>query len=188
MTAYFKEHARISVLCFSVWFIGAILGIYTSSRALAISALEEYISDIALGGASFWRIFANGAGANAVFVSMMLLSSFFVPLIPLGIAVMSFRGFASGFGSALLIGLFPSGGVWVALGAVVLPLIFALPLQFMIFVSCLDTALHIASDKNSEISREYMRIHTLRMFLLFSALCLISAVEAIISPYIFLMI
>ncbi len=189
MIEYFKMHKALTVMCLAMWLVGAMLGIYISAKGVGTADLEAYISDISESDVSFLKIFLNGVSASLIFSVLMILSSLFVLLIPMAFLLMAFRGFASALGSGLLIGIFSVKGAWAALGAVVLPLVFSLPIQFMIFISSMNMALRLASaGGHLAPQKELIAAQLLRMLLLFSALCAISAFEAVISPYVFLLI
>ncbi len=186
MLEFFKSHRRSAFLGFFLWLLGALAGIYISFKNPPAEGLREYILGIAEAEKSFGRVFANGLGANLIFVFLMLLSSLFVPFMPIAVLTLVFRGFSASLGSALLIRLFSFKGAMAAVGALVLPLAFALPIQFMAFISSADMARSLAAaGRYISPNRGEITAQLLRMLLIFSALCAISAAEAVISPYVF---
>ncbi len=187
---YIKEHFFVFLISLSLWLCGVFLGIYASFNMASdiTKHIGEYILTATEGNRGYFDTLKNGVWANLKYMSLISLSSLFLPFLPLTAFLIGFKGFSSGFVSSILVRLFAAEGIAVSITGVILPLVFSLPVYFAVFISCLDFPVNNFKMRNQIISAERRSLNVsflLKMLILFLCLCIITALEAFLSPYFF---
>ncbi len=187
---YIKEHHAVFWVVFVLWLFGVFLGTYTALSFNSSAALDigKYIDASVNGQKTFGGIFINGLVTNLRYALLLCLSSTFVLLFPLAGFLVALKGFAIGFSASFIIRLYGLTGVAVTITSVVLPLIFSLPVYFIMFMSSLQLPIQIFVRRKQLLTCEKWNIHTAhmaKMLIFFAFLCLITVAEAFLSPHFF---
>lgn len=187
---YIKEHYGLFIISFTLWLSAVFIGMYiafSSDKALA-EEIRQYIVSSVGGKHSFASVFKNGVITNFKYSLALIISSMSVVFLPAAAFLIAFKGFSAGFTSMFLIKLYGLSGLGTSLTAVVIPLVFSLPVLFMMFVLSLYTPISIFTSRRQISAEEKWKIqfsYIIKIFILFFLLCLINIFEALVSPWCF---
>ena len=188
--SYIKEHSFAFFLSAGLWLAGLMTGMFFALSADYSSAqnVDLYIQSIINEKSGYFTTLKDGVLNNFWYTLSLCASSSFALFLPCTVFLIAFKGFSTGFTASYIIRLYGLNGVGATLTSVVLPHCFSLPLIFIMYVSCLDFPIRTFSLRTKITSAERWKMylyHTLKMLVLFSALCVITSTEAFLSPKFF---
>ncbi len=187
---YIKEHYGLFIISFTLWLSAVFIGMYiafASDEAMA-EEIRQYIVSSVGAKHSFTSVFTNGVVTNFKYSLALIISSMSVVFLPVSAFLIAFKGFSAGFTSMFLIKLYGLSGLGTSLTAVVIPLVFSLPVLFMMFVLSLYTPINIFTSRRQISAEEKWKIqfsYIIKIFILFFLLCLVTIFEALVSPWCF---
>ncbi len=184
---YIKNHKLAFTISFILWLAASFFGIYLAFCAQKHTAedVAGYISGLSSARKSFGAIFKNGVLTNFKYCLFLGISSSFYILFPASLFLICFKGFSSGFTSMFLIRLFGIKGVGASFISIVFPLMLSLLPIFIMFTQCLEHQIDLFKKRKKlspkERSEKHL-VHILKIALIFVFLCLVSILEAFLSP------
>ncbi|MBO5743376.1 MAG: hypothetical protein J6R68_03750 [Clostridia bacterium] len=184
---YIKNHKLIFAISFILWLCASFFGIYLAFCAEKHTAenVAGYISSLSSAQKSFGAIFKNGVLTNFKYCLFLGISSSFYILFPATLFLICFKGFSSGFTSMFLIRLFGINGVGASFASIVFPLMLSLMPIFIMFTHCLEHQIGLFKKRKKLSSKERSEMllhHILKIFIIFVFLCVVSLLEAFLSP------
>ncbi len=181
---YFFQNSKWFIISLAVWLAAGICGIVcaAATEGAVFDKTFEYVNSVFSQKTNLRTLTGNAIASEFKYVLLITLSSSAPVLLPATLALIAFKGFSAGFTATVIIKIYSLKGIGVSLLAVVLPMVFYLPVYFMIFVSSLKySGEKLMPPPLRSIDGKTFASHLLSQFLLFALLCIGAVIQGIFT-------
>lgn len=146
--------------------------------------IVPYLSADAATQLSHADIFVSSASAHLRFVAVALVCAASTFLLPLFIFAFGLTGYRIGFAIAFISDNFGVGGIALALSSALVSCLLAVPIYFLIFVTEINYSVKRKLQNCTSDAKKDFFAFAVFAVLMYFLLCLASAAEAWITPFI----
>lgn len=181
---YFSQNSKWFLVSLSVWIAAVVCGLICAAGTdgKVFDETVEYVNSMFVQKTHLRTLIGNSVAAEFKYVLFITISSSAPVLLPVTLALIAFKGFSAGFTATLIIKIYSLKGIGISLLAIVLPMMFSLPVYFIIFVSALKySADKMTLSASQGTGGKKLTSHLLSQLILFGLLCIIAVIRGILT-------